>query len=112
MEQQTSENLKELMDNPKGSSFEAMPPFTKDGKIHNVCIGIHYGSRIINISHHTTDVGETDKEKIRNPSDSTTVSFPFENLMWLAPRLDGVRQFLNIENGYDKFSKKTGSADH
>jgi len=98
--------MKELIGSKKGVSIEAMPPFIKDGVIHSICIGINYDKRVISISHHSNLVDETDKEKLRNPSDSTMVLFPFDSLMWLSPRLDGCRQFLGIENGFDRFLKK------
>tara|TARA_R110000868_G_scaffold7299_1_gene39834 strand:- start:220 stop:480 length:261 start_codon:yes stop_codon:yes gene_type:complete len=81
------------------SSYEIIPPVEKDGRTSIVGIAIN-DSGAITISHHTNLVGETDKEKLREPEDFKSVTFPIEQLKWLAPRLEGVRQFLKIEDGY------------
>lgn len=98
-------DLYKHLNEKKGVMVESTPPFIIDGRRSIVNFGINYDKKIMTISHHTLAENETNNEKIRHPEDVKTVSFPFEHLMWLAPRLEGMRQHLGIESGYEKYAK-------
>lgn len=101
-------NIEELLGKIKdtGSSLDAMPPTVKNGRQHIIVIADNKDSKEITIHHHTLAEGEVDKEKIRNPQDSKSITIPYEALTWFAPRLEGYRSSLGIENSFDKYSKK------
>lgn len=105
MENEIIDNLTALLNNPQGVSIEPLPPFVKDGVNHCICIAINYKDETISIHHHTNAVDETDKEKLRNPKDTKTLTFPFGSLMWIAPVLERHREYLKVESGYEKFTK-------
>lgn len=86
----------------EGSSFEILPPMEINGRQSVVGINIHYGKRLISINHKTNTIGETDKEKLRNPEDFKAVTISFDQLKWLAPRLEGMRKHLGIPSGWDE----------
>ena len=86
------------------TQIEIIPPVDKNGRTS--VVGISYGiDESITISHYTKLIGETDNEKIRNPEDYKSITIPIEQLKWLAPRLNGLRQFLKIEDGYEQNKK-------
>lgn len=85
------------------TNYEIIPPVEKDGRTSIVGV-TRYQDGTIAITHHSHPTGETDKKKLREPEDFKSVTFPAEQLKWLAPRLESIRQFLKIENGYE--SKK------
>lgn len=103
-------NVESLLERVKGmNSSEILPPQDiGENKKEVVGININHKTKTLSIIVHTEPKEFPDGKRPigYEPEDSKTVTFSFNQLMWLAPRLEGYRSFLGVENGYEKHGGK------
>lgn len=102
----SNDELNELLGKLSASpSFEILPPIEMDGRCRIIGVSRYPKTREIDISFYTIPIEEKDIRSSERSEikDMKSIKIKYEDLTWLAPKLEGLREFLGIENGFDRF---------
>ena len=101
-------NVESMLEKLKGmDNCEILPPLVSDGIERVICITTNNKKRTLTITYNEClERNGDDKYKSPNYYKTEQITIPMQMLSWFAPRIDGYRSFLGVENSYEKYGGK------